>query len=92
MIYDDMDELTPEEPNEFEMKTLIAKYHKEVISLRADLAAARADARRYRWLRHKDNECNVEIPSIAGDGYFLPGFGNGLDATIDAALAGKDAP
>jgi hypothetical protein len=61
-------------------------------ALEKDLAAARADARRYRWLRHKDNECNVEIPSVAGDGYLLPGFGDDLDATIDAALAGEDAP
>jgi hypothetical protein len=48
----------------------------------------RKDADRYRWLRSKEAECNVEIPMDDGHGWLLPGYLDELDAAIDAALEG----
>ena len=45
------------------------------------------DAWRYRWLRSREAECNVEIPDRGGYGYELPGYEDELDAAIDAAMA-----
>ena len=54
-----------------------------IISLKADLAAARADAARYRWLRSNptylgwEHDCPPEF------------IDSNIDAAIDAALAGE---
>lgn len=56
--------------------------------LKAENEALRKDAERYRWLRSKEAECNVEIPMDDGRGWVLPGYLDELDAAIDAALEG----
>ena len=67
--------------------SLIERLVAERDSLQSRLAAAEKDAERYRWLRNPKAEINVEIPSIDGTGYLFPGYGDELDAAIDAALA-----
>lgn len=52
----------------------------------------REDAERYRWIRSKENECNVEIPTKDAAGYLLPGYGDDLDSAIDHARRIEDKP
>jgi hypothetical protein len=58
--------------------------------LRDELAAARADAQRYRWLRHGDNDeyvLHFSRNTAAGfNDVWLP-RNEELDAAIDAAMA-----
>lgn len=49
--------------------------------MEADIAAAKADAERYRWLRDGNNDVEG-IASCAS--------GEAMDAAIDAAIAGSD--
>ncbi|MFV3416117.1 ead/Ea22-like family protein [Pseudomonas sp. NY15436] len=58
------------------------------MALIAEVERLRKDAERYRWLRSKEAECNVEIPMDDGRGWVLPGYLDELDAAIDAALEG----
>ena len=58
------------------------EYKKELEALQSQ---DREDAERYRWIRSKENECNVEIPTKDAAGYLLPGYGEELDEAIDHA-------
>ena len=64
----------------------------EIVRLRSDLAAARADAERYRWLRSRFRAFSANIDGqhawcTTGDIERMRG--PNLDAAIDAALAGE---
>lgn len=59
-----------------------------IATLEAELAAVRADAERYLWLRDEAHQASRHAPAVLKDGptdecSFY--FGNELDAAIDAA-------
>jgi hypothetical protein len=78
---------------------ICAEQATELERLRQDLAAARADAERYRHLRdfHMPHH-NVRLiaPGFPRSAAQSPGWKSWIDAEVDAAinasLAGKDAP
>ena len=53
----------------------------EIVSLRSELDAAKADAQRYRWLRERDDW--MVIRGMRNGDYYLH---HELDAAIDAAM------
>jgi hypothetical protein len=57
----------------------------------AEISLLQKDAERYRWLRSREAECNVEIPDSDGYGYEMPGYEDELDAAIDAAMVPNDS-
>jgi len=63
----------------------------ELTLLREQLAAAQADARRYRWLRNSDGLPSCGVQSLTGPHFNSPIGGVRLDAAIDAALQADDA-
>lgn len=79
----------------------VAFHERNALRAEADLAAARADAERYRYLRHADRRlCLTVSGPVAGcwidcdgdNGELVLLTGEDADKAIDAALAGKDAP
>ena len=60
--------------------------------LAAEVEALRADAGRYRWLRHGDNDAEVMVfdnqTRASPENVWLPRLDE-LDAAIDAAMKGK---
>ena len=70
----------------------IEYWHKEALHLRAELAACREDAERYRWLRDDCGGFEITVREENEDGYesWVSGYpGAELDAAIDAARKGE---
>jgi len=61
--------------------------HLKYCDLKEELAAAQADAERYRWLRAHDVLCWSREPNGAGKAPIETSHGKKLDAAIDAARA-----
>ena len=61
-------------------------------SLRAELAEARRDAERYRWLRSDDCPFSCYEQEGPDNWGWCPTSSRDLDEAIDAAMAGDSAP
>jgi len=61
----------------------------KIARLERELAAAQADAERYRWLRAHDVLCWSREPNGTGKAPIETSHSKKLDAAIDAAIAAK---
>ncbi len=77
-------------PVEADARFIAATDPQIILSLLDHIDALEVDARRYRWLRHGDNDEEVILYLETGQGY-LP-RNEKLDASIDAALAEQGEP
>lgn len=62
-----------------------------ITALESRLADAEADARRYRWLRSLDGQCDAAACVNFNIGFdWIEQHGDELDAAIDAAIAAQE--
>ena len=77
-----------DDPDRIGWYWLLRDAAKEIERLRAELAACKADAERYRWLR-AERDSAIVFMHINGEPVWRDPRGDELDAAIDAARKGE---